>query len=423
MLLVYGALVMGGIETFFVRLMKSRNKKGLVTKIILTQPADASHPELLREAKKYGEVFFIRELFSLPAPVLNIIPKAFYPSLPANKQLIGEIFNNVTQVHVSDAFSGIVAYSLQSKFEKKIPITVGFYHSKEFLWGARRDLPFFEKVNREFVFNCLPPRNLILFNESFVSLYERNGRDISEANCFPIGVVEKTPSLSTDYARELTNNIITVVSVGRLVDFKKYNHWMIKLVSEMKDVDIELQYHIYGDGPLEQSLRNFAIQLGVEEQVHFHGVLNYADFDITVAEFDVFVGSGTAIVQASAAGVPSIVGIENVAEPLSYGFFADIPGFSYNEDGLYEKVSVAALLKQYLRMPADDKLLLKKRHIEKAQTFSMSNCAENFELVGKNAEKLNSLDIPIFRYCASLLVNVVLAKLLKAHPLKFKYVD
>src|SRR5690606_9898442 len=127
--------------------------------------------------------------------------------------------------------------------------------------------------------------------DSFVPLYERNGRDIRKANCFPIGVVEEVSSRRIEHVQDAMSNAITVVSVGRLVDFKKYNHWMIKLVSEMKDAAIDLQYHIYGDGPLEQSLRNFAVQLGVEGQVHFHGVLNYSDFDTTVAEFDVFVGS------------------------------------------------------------------------------------------------------------------------------------
>ncbi|WP_460859807.1 glycosyltransferase [Rheinheimera gaetbuli] len=333
------------------------------------------------------------------------------------------MFKDTSQIHVSDGFSAIVAFSLMQRLEKQLPITVGFYHSKEFLWGANRNLPYFEKVNRAFVFNFLAQINLIIFNESLVALYQQHGRDLSKANCFPIGVVDVSSSDSRLAFSVKSVSPLQIVSVGRLVDFKQYNKWMIELVAELKSSAMSLEYHIYGNGPLEASLRDLAKRLGVVDAVHFHGLLNYADFDATVAQYDIFVGSGTAIVQAAALGVPSIIGIENVAEPYSYGYIADITGFSYNEDGLYEKIPVAGLLHRYFTMSDSDKTMLKHKHIEKAKTFSMATCIANFARVEANAKPANIKRLPKFRYCASLLLNVVLAKLIKTHSLRFKYVD
>lgn len=423
MLLVYGALVMGGIETFFVRLIKARHGMGLKTKILLTQPEILSHPELLSEARRYGEVVFIQHLFALPSVVLRSIPKAFYPLLPVKLHLVEHLFKEISQVHVSDGFSGMVACSLMQGLDEKRPITVGFYHSKEFLWGANQKLPYFEKVNRSFVFNRLTPSNIIIFNESLVPLYQRGGWDLSKANCFPIGVVDSHSGTNGPAFSPKSNKPLKVVSVGRLVDFKRYNKWMIELAAELKNSALSLEYHIYGNGPIEESLRELAKRLDVENSVYFHGLLNYADFDTTVAQYDLFVGSGTAIVQAAALGVPAIIGIENVADPLTYGFLADISGFSYNEDGLYTKMPVAELIKAYLAMSDTDIISLKQRHIDKASIFSMAACVANFIRVEERSSIPSIKDLPNFSYCASLFINVVLARIIKTHPLKFKYVD
>jgi 1,2-diacylglycerol 3-alpha-glucosyltransferase len=47
-----------------------------------------------------------------------------------------------------------------------------------------------------------------------------------------------------------------------------------------------------------------------------------------------FVGSGTAIIEASACGVPSVVGIEDDQEGLTYGFLHQTAGFAYHSIGL-----------------------------------------------------------------------------------------
>ena len=58
MLFIYGALPVGGIETFFVRMAKERFKKKLSTSILLLSKPEQSNNELLSEIKKYANVIF-----------------------------------------------------------------------------------------------------------------------------------------------------------------------------------------------------------------------------------------------------------------------------------------------------------------------------------------------------------------------------
>ena len=97
--------------------------------------------------------------------------------------------------------------------------------------------------------------------------------------------------------------------------------------------------------------------------------------------FDLFVGSGTAIVEAASFGIPSVIGIENCSEPVSYGFLTDVPGFSYNEDGLYEKVEVLELISKFISSSISEKDKLSDQHIEKSSLFTLDACSRNFDRV------------------------------------------
>lgn len=419
MLLVYGALVVGGIETFFVRLMKERYRIGLKTKLLLTQPEIKSNPKLLAEARSYGEVYFIQDFFKLSFSLINSIPKAFYPLLPTKLALTKELFKDVEQIHVSDAFSAVIAFFLFKKVSLNLPITIGLYHSMEFLWGPD-DLPYFEKINRKFVFEWLPIENVIVFNESFITMYKKSGVDLNAANFFPIGVIEEIGE-SELTPISIEKGKLKIVSVGRLVDFKKYNRWMIELIPSLNDVGLNIEYHIFGNGPLESELRELAKTLDVERSVVFHGLLEYTCFNKTVVNYDLFIGSGTAIVQASSLGVPAIIGIEDEPNALTYGYFSDISGFSYNEDNLFDKIPVITKLKDFNCMDDFERIELQRKHRQKASHFSMSVCVQNFNAINPSLISLEITKFPIIRYCSSLLINVIAAKFIKVHPLNFKY--
>jgi hypothetical protein len=107
--------------------------------------------------------------------------------------------------------------------------------------------------------------------------------------------------------------------------------------------------------------------------VTFFGKLEYKKMPSVLNDASLFIGSGTAIVEAAAAGVPCIIGIESIEQPQSYGFLTDTIGLSFQEKGLnyplytYEKImsDFASLQKR--------NIVSFLRNIESADVFSSAN--------------------------------------------------
>src|SRR5690606_21996600 len=298
MLFIHASLAMGGVETFYVRMAKERHRIGQNTKILLISPRSRSNPELLANAEKYADVYFLNEISLLPPWVARLIPYHLSLLIPLNKKRVLDVFDEVDFVHTSGSFGVFLAAKMLRMVSLKIPVTIGLYHSLEFSWG-RGELPYYERKNRELFFNVIPKRNVIFFNDSMIDFY---GKDFFETNLFPLGVIENRSNSAVRTKTKM--NELLIGSVGRLVEFKSYNLWMIDVVNELKKEGVNVCYQIYGDGPLKEDMQHRINELGVSEQVILKGTLNYSDFEKVVSSFDVFVGSGTAIVEAASLGVP-----------------------------------------------------------------------------------------------------------------------
>ena len=108
-----------------------------------------------------------------------------------------------------------------------------------------------------------------------------------------------------------------IVSIGRLVLFKNYHETVFDALERYP----QLTYDIYGDGPCEHQLRDAVAKRGLSSRVSFKGLLRYAEMKAVLAEAWVFIGMGTALVEACAAGVPSLIAVESLG--LTYGWFHD----------------------------------------------------------------------------------------------------
>jgi hypothetical protein len=158
MLFIYGALTVGGIETFFVRMAKERKKLGLPTSILLLSKPEASDKELLSEMCQNAHVLFAQDLFAIS----SFFSTRFSLLAPIKKQVLNGLFEHVDQIHVSDGMFAILGYRLLKLVDKNVPITVGIYHYIQYLWGGGR-IAHFEKINRKFVFDYLPQETLLMF--------------------------------------------------------------------------------------------------------------------------------------------------------------------------------------------------------------------------------------------------------------------
>lgn len=377
MLFIHGSLAMGGIETFILRMAKQRAAENKETVIILLSVEKRSDAGLVAEARKYATLLFMPDLTVLPAAIVRFFPFHLSLLLPIKAGLRVQL-KNVTHVHVT---CGICAYfyaHIARYLPENVKFSIGVYHSLEFIWGGS-NLPFFERKNRTLFFDKLSKSSIIFFNESMVPLYEKaSGQSFQDVNLFPLGVVESS-DLAPLSGQHVISDTLKLVSVGRLVPFKTYNLHMIDVVAQLHQLGVSVVYDIYGDGPLEAVMQKKIAEQGLQGVVNLKGLLNYKLFADVISEYDIFVGSGTAIVQAAGLGVSAIVGIENTDTADTYGFLADLDGFSYNEDGLYKKKPIVEVLKHYLSISVADRAELSKRHVAKACEFSMAQCVSNFD--------------------------------------------
>ncbi|WP_313811133.1 glycosyltransferase [Glutamicibacter sp.] len=100
-----------------------------------------------------------------------------------------------------------------------------------------------------------------------------------------------------------------IVSIGRL-DTQKNFPLLLNSFAEFHRVNNEWTLEIYGQGPLEQSLKSLTSKLGIEDFVHFRGYVSDIPEQIRNAGMFVltsdFEGISNAMTEAMAAGIPTI---------------------------------------------------------------------------------------------------------------------
>lgn len=382
MLIIYGGLALGGIETFFVRLAEeSKNQNRKIKFLLLTSPENCNK-ELLSNLKEVAEVYFFSDIF-IKIPLLG---NRFFLINLFRKENILKLMEDIDLVHVSTAAHAILANKIFRYLKINIPITVGVYHYQEFCWGI--NIPFFEKVHRHYIFKYIPSTNIMCFAESTKYYMENKlGFELDGAKTFRLGVINNE---YRDYSGKnyFNKNVVRICAVGRLVQFKTYNIWMVDVVSKLKEKGLNVVFDIYGDGPLKEDI----LEKIKDNSINLKGSIDYSLFNSTVREYDLFIGSGTAIIQASALGVPSIIGIESILKPLTYGYFSDFYYDEYHNPDLgLEKHDVDSLIENFFYMDRLEKKNLSDAHIKAASFFNMSECLENFYMPVNGYQKTKEI--------------------------------
>ncbi len=378
MVIIYSALDLGGIQTFFLRLAKSRFLKGKKTKIILYIPKELGvyNEYLYSELSKYAEIYHFDDVF-----LKKFLNWRFVFSHKLNVEILKKIFIDCEYVHVADAYSGLLANRFLHELNLEKPITFGVYHTMEYSWGSQKKLPYFERVNREFVYKKNNSSNLICFSHETKEILEKRiGVKLNNAQTFRLGVIER---VNVEKKENFNHDIVRICAVGRLTDFKTYNLWMPSVIKKIRERGFNVILDIYGSGELEEKLK-----LIVSEHTGYVNLLpsfSYSKFSEVLSRYDLFIGSGTSIIEASSLGVPSIIGIESIESPKTYGYFCDFCDFEYNVMGLpFELQSVEDVIENFIKLNDSEKDALSKKHRLASEKFYISICDENFDEMKKN---------------------------------------
>lgn len=411
-LFIYRGLQVGGIETFYCRLAENYDRTKFEFRFLFLCERHQCDAELLARLERSAKVNFYSEYVTagfshiakrLPVPLKMLIK----PSPAAAQALV----KDVDLVHATEGLGIVLAHQVFESSGKKIKVNLGFYHQKEFSWGKGGALPYFEKVNRA-ALAALNNKSLAFFNEGVaVTVCKETGRDLSQVNVFPLGVDVARTTHKQQFSE---GKRIKIVSIGRLTNFKTYNLWMIDVVANLASKGYEVTYDVFGRGDIEDEVAEKVRASGAP--VFLKGTLKYSEFSKVVTEYDLFVGSGTAIIEASALGVPAIVGIESIQQPQTYGYFSNIPGFTYNELGLnLPLLDVGNLIDEFASLPEEQKRVLGHQHVVKAELFSMEHCVSCFSHLFEVTEPLafNVRSYSWLGYRVSYIMTSILSKLCK----------
>ncbi|MEA1987927.1 MAG: glycosyltransferase [Pseudomonadota bacterium] len=414
MLFIYRVLPIGGIETFFVRMAKERHKNNLNTTLLLLSKPNESNQELLKEMQKYSMVLFYYDIvYDIP-----ILSKYFPLITPIKKEKIINLFKKVDQIHAFVGMHALLGQKLSLVAKKTVPITIGFYHYITYTWGDG-NVAYHEKLNRQFVFDYLPKECLLFWSEGNKEYHATHkGMDFSKSKTFRLGVVDK----KNIQISGRVHSILKIVAVGRLVEFKTYNLYMLDIVRRLLDQGIPIQFDIYGDGPLHAQMQKKIEELNLHKNVFLKGSLDYSLFDETIAQYDLFIGSGTAIIQAASLGVPSIVGVENMLNPKTYGYFSNVHQYEYNLKNLDLKLfNVEEIILDYFRFTDNQRLKLKNEHLNCTEMFTNQSCQDSMDKLKNINMPSDSFKVNYWLYEISRAFDQVLRVLNKNHPYNLRF--
>lgn len=382
MIFIANVLVMNGGTTFILRLTRELHRRGRRSAILLL--SDLTDPVLAAEISRYADIIPLRrylryggvESKSLSQGLLRTFTPLSFRRLKAALAPYGE------HVHVMGVFGFILALRLLG-VEPRLRVTVGIYHQNEFLY---RSPPFFFPRRVQDLFAAVPSENVVFFNEwsraNYAARFGNN--DYIAATLVPVGIeidLQLAPPPATIGSR--------IISVGNLESFKTYNRHMIDVVAALKENYPEIQYDIYGTGPMKETLKTQARNLGVSDRVTLHGKLDYSKMREVVAGCDLFVGSGTALVEAAAAGRPALIGIESIETAETYGYLSEGQGYSYHENTPQLPKQPIVQLVTRLFSDRDHWMEVASACAEKAKSFSVEATADGFEAAGSKAHPIN----------------------------------
>lgn len=322
MLLVANVLELNGGTTFILRVAREFKKRNRRIGVLVLM--DKVNDGLQKSIAQYADVYYLKDIAHKVYVPLMYSPLGIFAPLNFSKILnLVNIYNG--HVHVMGVFGLLFVKRCLDALNVEFKISFGIYHQNEVMFDG---VPYYFAKNAKMLFGLLPPESIVFFNEKNRSSYEKFfDNDYSKSTIVPIGI--EMPRAEVKLLGKADSN--RLVSIGNLYAFKSYNRHIISLLPQLSKIRPDLVYEIYGTGEYEPELRKLVSYLKLESAVQFKGSIAYEDIPRVLDGALAFVGSGTAILEAAALGVPAVIGIESTDQPITYGLLSDIKGLSYNE--------------------------------------------------------------------------------------------
>jgi hypothetical protein len=173
----------------------------------------------------------------------------------------------------------------------------------------------------------------------------------------------------------------------------------------LRDEGCEIHWDVYGGGAPDV-VANFSATIrecGVEDSVAWHGELPYSEMRTALENATVFLGMGTAALEAAMLGIPTLIAVASIQEPLCYGFLHEVPFGILGEDGAYwlERRSIKDALSCLYRSPRAEYDKLVEMDRDYAMQYSSEALIPRFIKLTKESR---SATVPPFPLLWSVLI-------------------
>jgi len=235
-----------------------------------------------------------------------------------------------------------------------------------------------EKIHVHFMNRLLAlavgPSKLVFMNEQCRITHSTFlGRDLSSNRIVPVPIDERQPR----WMVRSSDEPIRIICVGRIVNFKAYNFALPGILDKLVDEGRSVTCDIFGYGSEEGKLANLVKQCNVSDLLRFHGPIPLEKFDDLVSGYDLFIGMGTAALQAAQLGVPTILTIVD-DEHGAHGFINSAPFGNLGEKDPYApRLDLKQTIEVYLNASPRERETISLAGISYANRYVSDNYVEN----------------------------------------------
>ena len=225
----------------------------------------------------------------------------------------------------------------------------GIFGPMRAIWGLRH---LYAKIEHLLVLGWLPNDSVYFMSEAVQKTYVEQFGD-HFAN-WPIHKLTLDQSGWNWQPHE--RDVLKVVSIGRITKFKPYNFGALDVVQSMIEQGIPVSWDIWGHGEEAELLHEAIRKRRLSEYVTFHGELPYSQFNKIALEADLFVGMGTAALEAAQMGIPTVVAI-TWSKLGTYGFLHQCPADSIGEYCIdTEEANLIDVISSYSKYSKDERV-------------------------------------------------------------------
>ncbi|RMG72475.1 MAG: glycosyltransferase [Chloroflexi bacterium] len=352
-LFLYSNLRIGGVQTLILRMAKWLSQHGHSIHVFV---ADAHQDEsfIASELRRYASI--------------DIVGVRGYQCLqiaPFTHSFFRKQSYDV--VHAFDPIGLWIAAQLSKSMRTRF--VAGIYHPQYYQFKVTNLGGSYYPQGYEDLISALPDNVFLFMNEATLNAHAHYyNRSFSASRILPIPIENK---LFGDNGPDNTfpqNESLRVVSVGRFVDFKRYPIGVMDAISALRKNGHNVVFELYGKGPLESEFKKYAQRRGFDF-VRFMGVVPYQKFAQTVRGALAFAGMGTAVLEAAAAGVPSLVMPVYSDGDKTLGYLHEQKGFNLGEEG--KPRSTFGELERLCHLSFGERLSLGERERRSALKFSV----------------------------------------------------